>query len=117
MQKCFLLLLLATCLTSIMSAQTKALQASWTDEQKVALEALPVTGQTVSLPLTNELKQKFPDLNTICEKMKTLIVQWQVSEDGSSLLVTLDRNAYPQWTEKEWESYINRLVSLYLPKG
>jgi hypothetical protein len=100
-----------------MTAQTNSIQASWTEDQKVVLNALPVTGQTISLPITTELKQKFPDLINICEKMKTHIVQWEVSDDGSAFIVTLDRNAYPQWGQKDWQFYLNRLVNSYLPKG
>jgi hypothetical protein len=116
MQKYLLGLLFAALLTSYGSAQTNSLPAKWTDDNKVVLESLPAIGQTVSLPIRADLTQNVPDLKIACDKMSNSISTWKISEDRSAFIVTLNRSQNPQMTLKDWEVYINRIISVYLPK-
>lgn len=118
MQKHWLWLFLTVTLSSTSSAQINSLPAKWTADQKVVLEALPDIGQTVDLPLRADLtSNRSIDLKTTCEKMSDKLSTWKLSEDGSSFEITLGRETYPQWTLKDWEVYINRVLGVYLPKG
>ena len=114
MQRFLLLLLLATCAASLGSAQTNSIQASWTNDQKVVLEALPATGQTVTLPITAEMTQRIPNLKATCEKMSNKYLTWRINDDTSTFIITLQRDQYPLWTQKDWEMYINRVSGVYL---
>jgi hypothetical protein len=118
MQKHLLWLFFTAMLSFSGSAQVNSLPAKWTTDQKVVLESLPDIGQNVILPLRADLtKRSTIDLKATCEKMSDKLSTWKLSEDGSSFEITLGRETYPQWTLKDWEVYINRVLSAYLPNG
>jgi hypothetical protein len=115
MQK-FLLWLFFTVMLSLPGlAQTNSLPAKWTNDQKVVLENLPTTGQSVLLPIRADLTYQ-KDLKSTCEKMSDKLSTWTIADDEASFIITLNRELYPQWTQQNWEVYINRLLSVYLPK-
>lgn len=116
MQK-YLLWLFCTVMLSLPGlAQTNSLPAKWTDDQKVVLENLPTAGQSVLLPIRADLTPNPKDLKSICEKMSDKLSTWTIAEDGTSFIITLGRDLYPQWTQKDWEIYINRVLNVYFPK-
>lgn len=117
MQKHWLWLFLTAALSYTTSAQISSLPAKWTADQKVVLESLPTADQQVILPLRADLTKSSVDLKTTCEKMSGKISTWKLSDDGSSFMITLGREAYPLWTQKDWEVHINRVLSAYLPQG
>jgi len=117
MRKLILMLLLATSLTHFASAQTQSLTAKWTPEQKVVLDALPAAGQSVILDVPSRLNHRIPELTTACEKMSDPISTWKLSENGSTFIITLHRDSNPQWVQKDWEMYIYRVTSAYLPRS
>ena len=116
MQKTLLLLCFTAWLTTFVSAQTSHIEASWTAEKTVVLKALPVTGQTVALDLPSSLRQvSTTEIQSVCKEMTNDISSWQLAENGKSFIITLHRDAYPAWMQKEWELYINRVLKVYVP--
>jgi hypothetical protein len=115
MRKHFLLLLLAAVLTHWTSAQSSFVAAKWTPDQKVVLDGLPVADQTIQLDIPARISQHNQNLNTTCEKVSNQISTWKISENGSSFMITLNRNSNPQWKQAEWEMYINRILNVYFP--
>jgi hypothetical protein len=116
MQKHLLWLFLTASLSFSGSAQINSLPAKWTADQKVVLETLPDIGQQLVLPLRADLTKTSTDIKAACEKMSDKLSTWKLSDDGSSFVITLGRETYPLWTQKEWEVYINRVLGVYLPK-
>lgn len=117
MQKALLLLLLAVWLTPSVSAQTPTSQAKWTDDQKVILEALPAHVSKIILPLTPALQSESTTLTNLCEKLsQNQLTQWTLSDDQKAFVVSLNREAYPDWSAREWEVVVNRLVRTYLTR-
>ena len=116
MQKTFLLLCFTAWLTTFASAQTSHIEASWTAEKTVVFKALPETAKTVALDLPSSLRQvSFEEVQAVCTKMSNDISGWQLSDDGKSFIISLHRDAYPTWMQKDWELYINRVLKVYVP--
>jgi len=116
MQKYLLWLFFTVLLSLHGSAQNNSLPAKWTDDQKVVLDNLPATGQSVLLPLRADLTLQPQELKATCEKMSDELSTWKMAEDGASFVIVLGRDFYPQWTQKDWEVYLNRLLKVYFPK-
>lgn len=117
MQKHLLWLFCTVMLSLPGLAQTNSLPAKWTDDQKVVLEELPATGQSLLLPIRADRAPYSNDLKSTCEKMSDKLSTWAIAEDGASFVINLNRDLYPQWTQKDWEIYINRLLNVHFPKG